>query len=99
MSNKNAPLQGINVLDFTVYQNGPSATQILSDYGANVIKIEPLRGEPLRYLSPKGRPNVGLEIFNRGKKSIAIDLKNPDGLGIIKKLLLHTDILCEFLYF
>ena len=37
MSNKNAPLQGINVLDFTVYQNGPSATQILSDYGANVM--------------------------------------------------------------
>ena len=95
MPNKNAPLQGINVLDFTVYQNGPSATQILSDYGANVIKIEPLRGEPLRYLSPKGRPNVGFEIFNRGKKSIAIDLKNPDGLDIIKKLLLHTDILCE----
>ena len=81
MSNKNAPLQGINVLDF-IESKFPSATQILSDYGANVIKVNHAR-EPIRYLSPKVVQMLVWK-YSIVKKSIAIDLKNPDGLGIIK---------------
>ena len=65
-----APLEGIKVLDFTVYQNGPSATAQLRDQGATVCKVEPLKGEPMRFLAGRNF-NMAFEDFNKGKLSVS----------------------------
>ena len=85
----NRPLQGIKVLDFTHGVAGPYCTMVLADLGCDVIKIEmPDRGDPTRYMNVSERfcadiPNVGGDYFlaiNRNKRSVALDMKTPDGL-------------------
>jgi crotonobetainyl-CoA:carnitine CoA-transferase CaiB-like acyl-CoA transferase len=95
------PLTGIRVIDFTRVIAGPLASQILSDMGAEVIKIEnPDGGDDTR----KGAgPRVGgaqgeshfFMTYNRGKKSVALDFTKPDGQAVVHKLLEKTDVLLQ----
>ena len=73
------PLEGIRVLDFTSLLPGPLATLMLAEAGADVLKIErPDRGDEMRSYTPKfGTDSVNFALLNRGKQSIAIDLKDP----------------------
>ena len=67
-------LEGIRVLDFSLFLPGPLLTQMMADQGADVIKLEPLKGEPNREIGPKRN---GLSVYyantHRGKKSIQLD--------------------------
>ena len=91
------PLQGIRVIDITAMITGPMCSQHLGDLGADVIKIEPTYGEVARWIAPPQK--AGLTGFysqlNRNKRSLAVDLKTPEGLTIVKKLAESADILVE----
>ncbi len=91
------PLKGIRVIDITSMITGPLCAQQLGDLGADVIKIEPMHGEVARWMAPPQK--AGLTGFytqmNRNKRSLAIDLKNPDGIAIIRKLAETADIVVE----
>ena len=86
--NKNLPLSNIVVLDLTNVLSGPFATQILSDLGAEIIKVEKPNGDDSRKFGPfiKKRSSYFISL-NRGKKSIIIDFKNDEDKKIFKKLL------------
>jgi crotonobetainyl-CoA:carnitine CoA-transferase CaiB-like acyl-CoA transferase len=93
------PLDGIRVVDFSHFLAGPLATMILADMGAEVLKIEaPVRGDDLRRYPPmhpqldQGAPFVWA---NRGKKSVALDLKAPAGLALARELIAGADVLVE----
>jgi len=79
-------LDGINVLDFGMYFAGPYASRLLADLGADVIKLEPLEGDTLR---PTTKPFNGAQ---RGKRSIAVDLKNPAGQEVAHRLVRWADV-------
>ena len=90
------PLAGVRVLDLSAVVLGPLATQILGDYGADVIKVEPPEGERMRANGVTRRPRGLSSIFlaiNRNKRSLCIDLKTPDGVAAIKRLLPTVDVL------
>ena len=88
------PLDGIRILDLSAYIAGPYGCTLLADQGAEVIKIEPPDGDNLRKypssLESECRAFLGI---NRGKKGLAIDLKNPDGLQVLKRLVEDADVL------
>src|SRR5258708_9567148 len=75
------PLAGIRVVDFSMFVPGPFASSMLADLGAEVIKVEPPRGDPGRSYVP-----VQFGTENRNKRSIAPDLKQPDAAGVAEKL-------------
>jgi crotonobetainyl-CoA:carnitine CoA-transferase CaiB-like acyl-CoA transferase len=89
-----AALDGIQVLDMTSYIQGPAATLELADMGANVIKVEPLVGDPLRSF---GRTAEGFsptfEALNRNKRCIALDLKQPAAVDVVQRLATESDVL------
>jgi len=88
------PLANLRVLEFTHAVLGPATGLILSDLGAEVIRIEPVPdGDPTRKL--KGFGMGYFPFFNRNKKSIGVNLKDPRGLEVIHKLLDSTDVLVE----
>lgn len=91
----NGPLTGIRILDMTSVVLGPLATQILGDYGAEVIKIESLEGDLMRSngvnLSPS-MSSIYLAI-NRNKQSMALDLKSEEGKTVLRKLIPTVDVL------
>jgi alpha-methylacyl-CoA racemase len=91
------PLHGIRVLDFSTLLPGPLATLILAEAGAEVIKIErPGRGDEMRSYEPKfGSDSVNFALLNRGKRSIAIDLKAPDARERLEPLLTTADVVVE----
>jgi CoA:oxalate CoA-transferase len=98
------PLDGIRVLDWTIWQQGPYSTAMLADFGAEVIKIEEAQnGDPGRGLGAIGgtRVNSGpgrnfyLESNNRHKKSVALNLKHPEAHEIVCKLVQHSDIFVQ----
>lgn len=91
------PLQGIRVLDFSTLLPGPLATLMLVEAGAEVLKIErPGRGDEMRSYEPKfGADSVNFGLLNRGKRSIAIDLKAPDAVERLMPLLREADVLVE----
>lgn len=93
----NTPLQDIRILDFTRLLPGPFCTLLLADLGASVIKIESLPGgDYARYLPPTfGDMGGAFAALNRNKKSLAVNLKDPAGIDIIKRLLPACDILVE----
>jgi len=96
---KVGPLQGLIVADFTQLAQGPWATQMLGDMGAEIIKIEPLKGDWMRHYSydnlyPNGE-SISFVCFNRNKKSIALNLKDERGLKIAKDIVEKADILIE----
>jgi CoA:oxalate CoA-transferase len=92
-----APLDGITVLDFTRYQQGPYATALLADMGADVIKVEEREhGDLGRAL---GRQPDGFcayfEAHNRGKRSITLDVRTDEGRAIVHKLVERVDVVTE----
>jgi CoA:oxalate CoA-transferase len=91
-------LEGVRVLDFTQYLSGPVGTMVLCELGAEIIKVEmPGKGEPERLampLTPK-RESYQFLSYNRGKKSITLNLKSPKGLEIARKLAAKADVLVE----
>ncbi len=92
---RSGPLAGVRVLDLTAVVLGPLATQILGDYGADVIKLEPPEGDLMRangVSTVRGMSSIFLAI-NRNKRSLAIDLKQPAGVEAVKRLLPTVDVL------
>lgn len=91
------PLSGLLVLDFSTLLPGPMATLLLAEAGAEVVKVErPGSGEEMRSYQPRwGRDSVNFAMLNRGKKSIAVDLKNPEQRAKIDPLIARADILVE----
>ena len=90
------PLEGIKVVDLTAMVSGPVAGMMLADQGADVIKVEPPEGELVRFM---GEPFNGIPaIFyscNRGKRSIALDLKSDAGRAVLKDLISGADVLLQ----
>jgi crotonobetainyl-CoA:carnitine CoA-transferase CaiB-like acyl-CoA transferase len=89
------PLAGVRVLDLTAVVAGPLATQVLGDYGADVIKIEPPEGDRMRVngvTRNRGMSSIFLAL-NRNKRSLCIDLKAPAGVAVVKRLLPTVDVL------
>jgi len=91
------PLSGVKVLDFSTLLPGPLCTLLLAEAGADVIKVErPDRGDEMRSYEPKlGQDSVNFVLLNRGKRSIAIDLKSPSGLAGLEPLIRDADVLVE----
>lgn len=90
------PLERIKVIDFTHAHGGSLATMHLSDFGAEVIKIEPPEGDMARKWTPVKNGGSGYFTYlNRGKKSVCADLKTAEGIDLIKKLVAEADIVCE----
>lgn len=90
------PLAGIRVLDLTVIMAGPITTMMLADQGADVIKIEPPQGDLLRKLGHRYRGMSGSFLScNRSKRSLCVDLKSPEGLEVVKKLVATADVLVQ----
>ena len=91
------PLEDIRILDFTRYQQGPYATMMLADMGAEVLKIEAPRGGDYgrRLLTGPDGFSGFFEALNRGKKSLCIDLREPEGRDIALELGASCDIIVE----
>ena len=87
------PLSGIRVIEFAHMVMGPSCGLVLADLGAEVIKIEPLAGDSTRALPGSGAGFFAM--FNRNKKSIALDLKTEAGCEIVHKLVTSADVVTE----
>ena len=95
-------LEGVRILDFTQWLAGPQATRLMVDLGAEVIKVElPPRGEHsrnIRIVPKDGKDGATPSYFimhNRGKKSLCVDVKTPDGQAVIKDLIKVSDVLFE----
>ena len=102
MAGQQQILEGIRVLDFTQWLAGPQATRLMVDLGAEVIKVElPPRGEHSRHIRivPKdGKDGATPSYFimhNRGKKSLGVDVKTPQGQTLIKQLVKNVDVVFE----
>ena len=90
------PLTGLKVLDLTGMVSGPVAAMMLADQGAEVIKVEPVNGELVRHMAaPHNGINPVFFSCNRGKKSIALDLKSEEGKKILLKLASEADIFMQ----
>ena len=90
------PCHGIRVIEFASMVAGPYCGQMLADMGAEVIKIEGIEGDGLRAVRPQ---HAGLGALfaqnNRGKKSISLDVKSPEGLAICRDLVRSADVVLE----
>jgi crotonobetainyl-CoA:carnitine CoA-transferase CaiB-like acyl-CoA transferase len=93
MGNSAKPLSGLKVVEFTHMVMGPAAGLILADLGANVVKVEPVDGDKTRRL--KGSGAGYFSMYNRNKKSLAIDLKSSEGAAIAKALIAESDVFIE----
>src|SRR5436309_1030447 len=96
------PLDGIRVIDWTIWQQGPVASVMLGDLGADVIKIEErVGGDPGRGilkaqgLDLRDRPNFYFEANNRNKRSLTVDLKHPAGVAIVQRLAERADVFVQ----
>lgn len=91
---KAGALQGIRVVDATNFVFGPVATQLLGDMGADVIKIEPPSGDPTREIGRSRSPSMGSFFLNlnRNKRSVTLDLKRPESIDALIRLLKTADI-------
>lgn len=92
------PLEGLKVVDLTTALNGPFCTMMLADYGATVLKIEPIGGEQCRFWGPideKSGESGFYNYVNRNKKGATLNLKSPEGLQLFYDLVKDADILVE----
>jgi crotonobetainyl-CoA:carnitine CoA-transferase CaiB-like acyl-CoA transferase len=93
MDKANLPYSGLRVVEFTHMVMGPTCGMLLADLGAEVIKVEPLAGDSTRKLVGSGAGFFPM--FNRNKKSIAVDTKDPRGREIVLKLVAGADVFSE----
>jgi crotonobetainyl-CoA:carnitine CoA-transferase CaiB-like acyl-CoA transferase len=93
------PLAGVQVVDLTSVVSGPFATMFLADQGADVVKVEPLGGDITRRsrqsVDPTGQFSALFISTNRGKRSIALDLKQSKGIEILRRLIGRADVLVQ----
>ena len=98
-SKSTGPLHGVRVLDFTALLQGPLATQVLADLGADVVKLEKQNGEWMRqygiFMSRTHGETDAFLAFNRNKRSVEIDLRNPADLERILELVDKADVVVE----
>jgi crotonobetainyl-CoA:carnitine CoA-transferase CaiB-like acyl-CoA transferase len=87
------PLAGLRVVEFTHMVMGPTCGMVLADLGAEVIKVEPIEGDRTRHLLGAGAGFFPL--FNRNKKSIALDLRHSEGAAIARQLCASADVVAE----
>jgi crotonobetainyl-CoA:carnitine CoA-transferase CaiB-like acyl-CoA transferase len=94
---RRSPLAGVRVIELAQYVAGPLAGRMLSDLGAEVIKLEIApKGDLVRYYPPlRGSASIGIIAYNRGKRSICIDIKQPRGAELAADLICRCDILLE----
>ena len=86
-------LDGLKVLDLSMVLAGPYGSMLLADMGADVIKVEPPRGDPLRLMEPKiGQTSIIYASVNRNKRSLVLDLHQPDALEVFLELVGHVDV-------
>lgn len=90
---QNLPLDGIKVIEFTHMVMGPTVGVLLGDLGADVIKIEPTKGDNTRRLVGAGAGYFAM--YNRNKRSICLDMKSEDGKGIARSLIKDADVVIE----
>ena len=88
------PLAGYRIIDVTQMLSGPMATMILGDQGADVIKVEPPTGDLTRSFGSNGLPPTFLMI-NRNKRSVAINLKEPRGVELLKQMVADADVFVQ----
>lgn len=92
-------LEGIKVIELAQWIAGPAAAALLAEWGADVIKVEPLQGEPLRgmlvsvFPTRQGDANFLVDQVNRGKRSIAVNLRCEEGKAILHQLVAEADVL------
>jgi len=103
MSEPDLPLAGVRVLDVSSFIAAPAAAVVLGDWGADVIKVEGPEGDPNRRIMhdssnyPKGEVNYPWHMDSRNKRSIALDLKKPEGRAALDRLIAVSDVLiCNF---
>ena len=90
------PLNGVRILDLTTMVSGPMATMMLADQGADVIKIESPRGDHMRHVSAMNKGmSASFLSCNRSKRGLALDIKKPEGLAIVKDLVATADVLVQ----
>lgn len=90
-------LEGLRVVELGVWVAGPSTAALLADWGADVVKVEPPRGDPFRQLFGAlgyrpSTPNAPFALDNRGKRSIAVDLQTAEGKEVLDRLIARADV-------
>ncbi|GAA1249032.1 CoA transferase [Prauserella halophila] len=93
MDSTAGPLAGVRVVDFGQYVAGPGAAQVLADLGADVVKVESPGGDPARGIGAYGE--AMMRCYNRRKRSIAVDLKNPEGAAVAWRLVAEADVVVQ----
>ena len=88
------PLKGLRVIDLTRFVAGNMLTHQLADYGADVIKVEPLEGDPFRLWKTNGQ-SIWWQIYSRNKRSVAIDFRNTKSTELLRNLIATADVLVE----
>lgn len=89
------PLAGVRVLDLTSVISGPNATMMLADQGADVIKVETPGGDIMRRAATSGGFTPGFVNSNRSKRSISVDLKQPAGAALLRRLIAVSDVIVQ----
>src|SRR5579862_5957847 len=89
---------GLKVVDLASFIAGPGAAVILSDFGANVIKVEPPTGDLQRVIykvppQPRAKDNYPWHLDNRNKRGLALDLKSPEAAAVVERLVKWADVL------
>ncbi len=90
-------LEGIKVLELSIWVAGPTCGVLLAELGADVLRVEPVQGDPVRALLRSGSSTVGdfnwvWEVWNRSKRGVALDLRTPEGREIMRKLAAKSDV-------
>src|SRR5690606_31379248 len=90
------PLAGVKVVEFSIMIAGPYGGRLLADAGADVVKVEPPEGDPMRSRTPvRDGASTYYGAMNAGKKSVSLDLKDPADVERAKKLIAEADVVLE----
>jgi CoA:oxalate CoA-transferase len=93
---QNGPLTGLRILDFTRVLSGPYCTALLADLGAEIVKVEAPQGDEYRHIGPfRAGESALFQLVNRNKLGLAIDMKQPAGQHLARRLALQADVLVE----